>query len=407
MATDPSELEHPNSPAPAQAEASSTLRYISRCHKMAVKVLQQVKHDHIETTPPRSGPLFTVSQAAELVGRTASSIRMAETEGRLPHHDRDDMGRRKGYTLAELAHMREVFETKPWRKPGDPTAIIACQNFKGGVGKSTISVHTAQYLAMRGYRVLLVDADAQASTTMMFGYIPDQDLQEDDSIYPILRAEKKVSLKSLIRKTHYHGLDLIPANLKLYNAEYELAAAIRDYGFSVLGTLGSELAKISDDYDVIIMDPPPALGMVSLSVLYAANALLIPMPPSIVDFASTASFLGMLEETMQFLTDAAMVPEYGFIQMLVSKNDTTIGAQSDLLQMAKMVFGRTIMASELKTSAEFHNASSRLQSVFDLPGSTTNHAVRQRCLKQLNAVGSETETLIRGLWPSTHEEERG
>lgn len=379
----------------------STLDKIERNHLLAMKVLQKVKERNITSEPPRSGPNFSISQAAGLVSRSASAIRMAEAEGRLPHQERNSHGRRQGYTLRELDHMRQIFETRPWRSPDDKCAIVACQNFKGGVGKSTISVHLAQYLAMQGYRVLLVDADAQASTTMMFGYIPDQDLEELDSIYSLTLVKEGRGVRELIRKTHYHNLDLIPSNLKLYNAEYELAARIRSHGFEVLGVLGRELQRVTPDYDVIIMDPPPALGMISLSVLYAANSLLIPMPPNIVDFASTTAFLGMLSETMGVLSRSGMTPDYGFIQMIISKSNESVATQREIVEMANGVFGKTVLETEIKTSAEIDHATSRLQSVYDLAGPTTSHEVRRRCLRQLNDANREIEKHIRSLWPNT------
>src|SRR3546814_19053740 len=79
--------------------------------------------------------------------------------------------------------MREVFGTRPWRAATDTPAIISISNFKGGVAKTTLALHAAQHFAIRGYRVLLVDCDSQASTTMMFGYRPDVDLGEDDTLY--------------------------------------------------------------------------------------------------------------------------------------------------------------------------------------------------------------------------------
>ncbi|MBH9807654.1 chromosome partitioning protein, partial [Clostridioides difficile] len=81
------------------------------------------------------------------------------------------------------------FGTRPWRKPEDPCAVIAVQNFKGGVGKSTLSVHLAQYLAIQGYRVCLIDCDSQASSTTLFGYVPDLDLTENQTLYPFLRED--------------------------------------------------------------------------------------------------------------------------------------------------------------------------------------------------------------------------
>src|SRR3546814_18500284 len=78
--------------------------------------------------------------------------------------------------------MREVFGTRPWRAATDTPAIISISNFKGGVAKTTLALHAAQHFAIRGYRVLLVDCDSQASTPMMFGYRPDVDLGGDDTL---------------------------------------------------------------------------------------------------------------------------------------------------------------------------------------------------------------------------------
>src|SRR3546814_3201438 len=90
--------------------------------------------------------------------------------------------------------MRGLFGTRPWRAATDPGCVIAVQNFKGGVGKSTLAVHLAQYLAIKGYRVALVDCDSQASATTLFGYVPDLDLTEDDTLYPFLREGERSSL---------------------------------------------------------------------------------------------------------------------------------------------------------------------------------------------------------------------
>ncbi len=176
----------------------------------------------------------------------------------------------------------------------DPLSIIAVQNFKGGVGKSTVSVHLAQYLAMRGYRVCLIDCDSQGSATMMMGHVPDLDINEEDTLYPFIRNAEMSSLAYAVRETHWDRLWLIPANLRLYSAEYELAARIARSDQRLLNRLAEGIASIAEHFDVVILDPPPALGTISLSVMRAANALLIPVPPTVVDFTSTTSFLAML-----------------------------------------------------------------------------------------------------------------
>jgi chromosome partitioning protein len=173
--------------------------------------------------PARQTPRFTITRVAELVGRTSAAIRDAEKEGRLPSVEHTASGRRMGYALGEINQMRAVFGTRPWRTAGDPLSVIAVQNFKGSVGKSTVASHLAQYLAIKGYRVCLVDCDSQGSSTAMFGYVPDLDIEEDDTLYPFFRHAEMASLAYAVRETHWDGLYLVPANLKLYSSEYELA----------------------------------------------------------------------------------------------------------------------------------------------------------------------------------------
>ncbi|WEQ50952.1 AAA family ATPase (plasmid) [Komagataeibacter oboediens] len=150
-----------------------------------------------------------------------------------------------GYTLEQVNDMRGIFGTRPWRDPGDPPAIIAVQNFKGGVGKSTVAVHLAQYLAIQGYRVALIDCDSQASATTLFGYVPDLDLTEDETLYPFLRHDERSSLSYALKPTHFDGLYLIPSNLRLFQSEYEIAARMAQGEPGLVDRLSVGLASIA------------------------------------------------------------------------------------------------------------------------------------------------------------------
>jgi chromosome partitioning protein len=348
----------------------------------------------------RREPIFTIGKAADLVGRTPAAIREAEKDGRLPEPGRTETNRRVGYTLAQLNDMRGVFGTRPWRAADDRCAIVAVQNFKGGVGKSTISVHLAQFLAIRGYRVLLIDCDSQASATTLFGYVPDLDLQEEDTLYPFLRQDELGSLEYAIRATHFDGLDLIPANLRLFQSEYELAARMARGQGTLLDRLQQGIASVADRYDVVVIDPPPALGAISLSVLRAANALVVPVPPTVMDFSSTAAYLAMLDETMQVLLEHGMNTDLAFLRFVASKVDENKSMQRELMGLMGQLFGNALVRTPLKDSAEIDNASARLMTVYELEGPTTSRSVRDRCLTYLDGVNSEIETDIRSMWPS-------
>ena len=350
--------------------------------------------------PARRSPRFSISRTAELVGRTSASIRDAEKDGRLPNVPRTQSGRRVGYTLAELNAMRTVFGTEPRRADSDPLAIVAVQNFKGGVGKSTVSVHLAQYLAMRGYRVCLIDCDSQGSATMMMGHVPDLDINEEDTLYPFIRNAEMSSLAYAVRETHWDRLWLIPANLRLYSAEYELAARIARSDQRLLNRLAEGIASIAEHFDVVILDPPPALGTISLSVMRAANALLIPVPPTVVDFTSTTSFLAMLFESIGVLEERGLPINLRWIRFLATRADEQKSMQRELLQIMRNLFGENMLRAVLRDSAEIDNASARMMSVYELEQPVTSRETYLRCLTYLNAVNAEIETQFRLTWPS-------
>ncbi|QUS37217.1 AAA family ATPase [Falsirhodobacter algicola] len=347
---------------------------------------------------------FNVRTAAEMVGRTEKAIRDAEGDGRLPEPDKDpDTQRRRGYTLSQVNQMREVFGTLPHRDPEDSALVLAVQNFKGGVGKSTVVCHLAQYFALRGYRVCVIDCDSQASTTAMFGMNPDVDVDEDeDTLYPFLRHGGPKSLHYALRATYWPGIALIPANLGLYDAEYEFAARMAREPAFILDRLREGVESIADQFDIVLLDPPPALGMLSLSVLRAANALLIPAPPNNIDFASTAHFLKMMEATLSELAQHGGARDYAFVKILASKMNDQKSAHMAIKRMMDAVFPQDMLQATLKDSAEIDNATANLSTVYELTGAATRTETHRRCRAYLDAVGREVELLARKTWPSHH-----
>jgi chromosome partitioning protein len=382
-------------------DISGTTPTIADLYARSLNVLESLRAQGVRGEHARrQSPRFSITRVAELVGRTSAAIREAEKDGRLPSVERTTSGRRIGYTLAEINQMRLVFNTRPWRTEEDPLSIIAVQNFKGGVGKSTLAVHLAQYLAIRGYRVCLIDCDSQGSTTALFGYVPDLDIGENDTLYPFFRNPETTSLAYAVRETHWDGLYLVPANLKLYSSEYELAARVARAQPNLLNRLAEGIVSIGDHFDVIILDPPPALGTISLSVMRAANALIVPIPPTVVDFTSTTTFLAMLYETMLTLEERHLPINLRWMRLVATRADEQKSMQRELLGLIRNLFGDMLLRTVLKDSAEIDNASARLMSVYDLEQPVTSRETYQRCLTYLNGVNAEVETQIRLTWPS-------
>ncbi len=343
---------------------------------------------------------FAPGKAAEMAGRTLESIRKAEKAGKLPEQSKDGRGRRLGYTLEQVNHMRDVFGTRPGRAPTDVPAIVSVQNFKGGVGKSTVVTHLSQFLALKGYRVLVIDCDSQASTTTMFGLNPDLEVSDQQTLQSFLEPGGESNLRYAIRKTYWDGIDLIPSNLGFYDTEYTLAAATIRENFMMLDRLRFGVEDVAKDYDVVLLDPPPALGMISISTLRAANALIIPTPPGTVDFCSTAHFMDMLKDVLMMLRKGGIPREFSFLRVLATRTNEQHRADSQILRMMTAVFGSQMFEPRLKSSTEINNAAARMQSVYELTGPITSRDVNARCRASLDQVNEAIERMIRKTWPS-------
>lgn len=145
--------------------------------------------------------------------------------------------------------------------------IIAVTNQKGGVGKTTTAVNLSACLAYKGKRVLVVDCDPQGNATSGFGIDKDS---ITSSVYECLADAEKT--KDAIMRTKYGNLSVIPSSPELSAAEIELASEEnREY------VLKKALDTIKEEYDYIIIDSPPALGMLSINIMTASNSVLVPI----------------------------------------------------------------------------------------------------------------------------------
>jgi chromosome partitioning protein len=345
---------------------------------------------------------YGIAEAAQLLGCSTNRIRMAEEDGRLPPAPPTENGRRPGYSIEDLLNMRKVLGASPARRDLDPPAIIAVQNFKGGVGKSTVTTHLAHYLAVQGFRVLVVDCDSQATTTTLFGFNPHFNIMREQTLYPYLSIDPtEVDLFYAVQKTPWPNVDIIPSNLELFDVEYELAAAGADGG-SVLASrfrkLKQGLQDLARGYDIVLLDPPPALGTISLAVMQAANALLVPLAATTPDFCSTVQFLSMMEQVTAQLTNAGITVEYDFVRLICSKFDANDPSHAMVRQIMEQAFGPSLLPIPILESAEISHAALRMMTIYELERPIGTPKTHKRCRTNLDEAMSQIEALVRRSW---------
>jgi len=149
-----------------------------------------------------------------------------------------------------------------------PARILSMCNQKGGVGKTTSTINLGAALAEYGRRVLLVDCDPQGALSVGLGVNP---LQLDRTVYNLL-MDRTVTIDDVMLKTHIPGLDLLPSNIDLSAAEVQLVGEVAREQ-----VLLRALQPVLDDYDVVLIDCQPSLGLLTVNALTASHGVIIPL----------------------------------------------------------------------------------------------------------------------------------
>jgi chromosome partitioning protein len=345
---------------------------------------------NLEKTPRR----YTLTEVAELVPMARKTLEYAIQTKDLPKGDA--LGRKRLFTLKDVEDFRRYAGTLPWRGPGTRQAVVTVANFKGGVGKTSAAIHLAQYFALKGYRTLALDLDPQASLTTLFGLLPDSDIPDEATALPFFMGDTP-NLSDIIRKTHWHGLDLIPANLALSDAEFALAKRQGgETGFVFYRPLLEGLEALGDRYDIVVIDTPPAQGFITMNALFAATGLLVPLTPAMMDFASAALFLRMLTSNLDVINQyEGREKHFDFVRILLSKFEPNNKVHQQIERWVRKGFPGAVVAKNLALSAALRTGPDMQTAYESFIG---DRRTLRRAMEFLDDVNEEIEALVREHW---------
>jgi len=340
---------------------------------------------------------FSLAEAAELLGVSPRTIQRAAQAGQIPVGERNRRNQ-LFFSLAEINKMRETWGRRPVRADGTSPIVVGVANFKGGVGKTATTVHLGQYLALRGYRVLMIDLDAQASLTNLFGLIPDSEVDSEKTALPYFDGRLN-SLRPAVRETYWPGMHLIPANLALYGAEFSLAVRQKEEpGFAFYRSLKDGLAEFRDDYDVIIIDTPPSLSFITTNALFAADGLVIPVPMAMMDYASATQFFSLLTDVIRVIDEyEGNKKVFGFMRLLISKFEQNNATQQTIRDWVRVAFGEKVLENSMGLTTILR-VGPAMETAYEIASYQGSRRTLDRAVMLLDSVNRELEDLIRAQW---------
>ncbi|AFT82263.1 ParA family protein [Leuconostoc carnosum] len=247
--------------------------------------------------------------------------------------------------------------------------IIALANQKGGVGKTTTSINLGAALAQSGQRVLLVDIDAQGNATSGSGV--DKSELEHDSYDVIVDS---TPIRDVIVPTDNY--DLVPATIQLSGTEIELASyERREY------RLKDALASVYDDYDFILIDNPPALGLLTVNAFTAADAILIPVQTEFYALEGLGQLLNTIELVRQQFND-----NLDIAGILLTMYDARTNLAKQVSSEVRQYFNDKVYTTVIPRSVRLSEAPSYGQAIIDFDprslGAQVYTELAQEVLKQ-------------------------
>jgi chromosome partitioning protein len=370
--------------------------------------------------------------------------RVVKQNPNLPQGRSETTGGAKWFTLDEVLRLRAHFAAEgsksknylPYRPKDARAKMVAVANFKGGVGKTSTAAHLAMSAALDGYKVLVVDLDSQGSLTSIFGGTVEDEWQ---TVFPLLARHYATALqtenqrrvdrgdapqpldetldaalgmtsKDIVQKTHWPNIDLIGAQLNLYWAEFQIPVwRMSARGWKLWDALAEtfEADGVLDDYDVIFLDTPPALGYLTINGLAAADILLVPMGASFLEFDSTGRFFDMLHATFGSIEDAeniaaralgrdGMTFQWDAVRTVITRYDAA--QQGELAALMQSYLGPTLSPHRQDFTALIGQAGEQVRGIYEADYRDFNRETYVRGRETFDATYAMLKQLLIGSW---------
>ncbi len=250
--------------------------------------------------------------------------------------------------------------------------VIAIANQKGGVGKTTTAINLSAALALSGKRVLLIDLDPQANSTLTFL----DPFSFERSIYEML-TEPEVRYEDVVRPSKVPGLDVLPSRISLAKFESKLIGE-----FDAPFRLKDRIEGLIKTYDYTVIDTPPTLGLITVNALVASNYLIVPIQPSYFALEGTDDLLETVEKVK-----ARPNPNLQVLGVVITMLDKRTTLAKDIQQQIRQVFGEKVFGTVISKSVRLEESPAYKETIFTFaPASSGASEYSSLCQEVMSRV---------------------
>lgn len=378
-----------------------SLSNIMELAERAELIMNAVRGALLKPDTEKAPPTFNATQLASLCNVDRNQIVHRLNKRDLPTGQLNSSANRRTFTLAESLEWVRTYRAKALRPEGADAVCISVANFKGGVGKTTTCMTLAQGLSLRGHRVLVVDTDPQGSLTTLFGKLPATDIAEEHTILPVCTGASE-SVSDAIMPTYWDGIDLIGAAPLLFAAEFTLPARqMEDPAFAFWDVLNVALDQARQEYDVILIDTPPALSYVTINALMASDGIVMPLPPSALAVASASQFWHLFSDlSAQLVEKRGITKEFDFVRILLTrvKSKSLDDASAAVKEWIQKTYEGKVLTAEIPETKVAESSAAEFGTVYDSDRTDVDPRTYKRALTAYDQATEQIEDLVRASW---------